>query len=59
VTTSPASELLVSPQSAALMLGLGVSDIYRLLATGFLSTGSRYYVTAQSVLDYANERRAS
>ena len=38
------------------MLGLEPADVERLLATGYLSRGSAHYVTAQSVLDYADER---
>lgn len=59
MTASPASELLVSPQSAALMLGVDVEDVERLTAAGFLTRGQKHYVTAQSILDYADERRAS
>ena len=55
-TQTPPSELLVSVESAALMLGLEPADVQQLLATGFLSRGSEHYVTAQSVLDYADER---
>jgi hypothetical protein len=49
--------ILVSVSDAALMLGTGKSAIYKLLNGGELDgcyKGTKRFVFAQSVLDYAN-----
>jgi hypothetical protein len=58
VTTSPATELLISVESAALMLGLDPADIERLAEAGSIARSAEHYVLAQSVLDYADRRLA-
>jgi hypothetical protein len=58
VTTSPTTELLISVESAALMLGLDPADIERLAEAGSIARSAEHYVLAQSVLDYADRRLA-
>jgi hypothetical protein len=58
VTTAPATELLISVESAALMLGLDPADIERLAEAGSIARSAEHYVLAQSVLDYADRRLA-
>jgi hypothetical protein len=55
---SPPSELLVSVESAALMLGLEPADVERLAEAGSIARSAEHYVLAQSVLDYADRRVA-